>query len=38
MGRGVRDGELKFFPDDKSNKILLLKSKRNQKIVTGGKK
>lgn len=38
MGERGEDGELKVFPDDKSNKILLLKSKRNQKIVTGGKK
>lgn len=38
MGRRVRDGELKFSPDDKSNKILLLKSKKNHKNVTGGKK
>ena len=32
MGRGVRDGELKFSPVDKSNKVLLLNSKEYQKM------
>ena len=32
MGRGVRAGELKFSPVDKSNKVLLLNSKKYQKM------
>ena len=31
-GGGLRDGELKFSPVDKSNKILLLNSKKYQKM------